>query len=90
MNCNSVHLCVGDLVSPAGFGWKVEGREASKAAPSPVVTGSWAGGDAGKHRLQFFPLFLVWACLIPFPKQMSAFSCVVVLLQAFVAFVYFS
>lgn len=77
MNSISVHLRVGHLMSPAGFGWQVEGGEPSKAAPFPVVT--WLVGkmSCGKAQPVVFFLFILSVGLSdPFSQaDFSLFLC---------------
>lgn len=83
MNCISVHLRVGHLMSPAGFGWEVEGDELFPCGDSARGQEElWEGTACG-----FFLFILGVGLSDPFSQ---ASSCVVAFLQAFVASVCFS
>lgn len=56
LNCVSVHLRVGHLVSPAGFEWGGKGGDGSVKLPLPprwLSTGSRAGGAVGRQGIKW-------------------------------------
>lgn len=95
MNCISVHLCAGQLMSPAGFRRRGKGGDGPVKLLLPLQwlgMGSWAGGAVGRQGircgLQLFSVYFKGCdCLVLFPKQTSAFSRQVGLFQASVVLV---
>lgn len=95
---HELHLCApacGAARSPAGFMRRGKGGGGPVKLLLPLQwpsMGSWAGGAVGRQGircgLQLFPVYFKGCdCLVLFPKQTSAFSHHVGLLQASVVLV---